>query len=181
MAYFKRVTTEVTPPNIQKNGSSVLDAPPTAAHQQQQQHQNAVIMGRRTWESIPSRFRPLPSRLNIVLTRSPDSLAEESAAAGATMEVATSLDAALDLIQDRDDIERVFIIGGAGLFADAMSSPDCERIYLTKVQTEVECDTFIPVLDESRFTPMPGHEVEAVTEGDISYEFHVYVQKKAIQ
>jgi dihydrofolate reductase len=52
MAFFKKVTSE---------------APEGAA-------QNAVIMGRKTWESIPAKFRPLPGRLNVVLTRSPDEL-----------------------------------------------------------------------------------------------------------
>lgn len=88
-----------------------------------------VIMGRRTWESIG---RPLPGRLNVVLSRQPGFAAE-----GAV--VARSLDEALSLPGVRE-AEEAMVIGGARLFEEAL--PRCDEIELTRVHAEVEGDTF---------------------------------------
>ncbi|WP_298228386.1 dihydrofolate reductase [Gryllotalpicola sp.] len=94
----------------------------------------AVIMGRRTWESLPERFRPLPGRTNIVVTRQDD-----YDAPGA--EVAGSLDAALALVPDG---VQPWIIGGGQLYLEAIDRAD--RIELTEVLTSVEGDTFAPLV-----------------------------------
>ena len=77
---------------------------------------NAVIMGRKTWESLPSKFRPLPHRLNIVLTKEYLSSPEYCPA---SVTKCSSLDSALDRLSDPDaspQIERIFVIGGAQIF-----------------------------------------------------------------
>ena len=79
---------------------------------------NAVIMGRATWESIPPRFRPLPSRLNVVLSRQPPAALRAGTGPGIPDDVlvCASLSAALEQLASgahADDIERVFVIGGA--------------------------------------------------------------------
>lgn len=95
---------------------------------------NAVIMGRTTWQSIPARFRPLPNRLNIVLSRRglevPDGV-----------EVAGSLPEALERASDA---EHVFAIGGAQVYQEAMRHPQCEALYITRVDGVFECDTYFP-------------------------------------
>jgi len=92
-----------------------------------------VLMGRRTWESLPPRFRPLPGRINVVLTRQPDWQAE-----GALR--ASSLDDALGQLHDH---ERVFVIGGAQLYAEALSVAD--RLILTELDLQVDgADAFFP-------------------------------------
>ena len=96
-----------------------------------------VIMGRKTWESIG---RPLPGRLNIVITRSAD-----YAAPGAT--VVECLDAAY---RAAGDVDEVFIIGGGQIYAEAMATAD--RIYLTEIATEVEGDTWFPAFDRAQWT-----------------------------
>lgn len=101
----------------------------------------AVIMGRRTWESLP--VRPLPLRANIVLSRSPI----PNLPAG--VQHATSLDEALALAEDA---EQRFVIGGAQVYEKALRHPSCERVHLTQVQGDFGCDTDIaPGLIRERF------------------------------
>lgn len=98
-----------------------------------------VIMGRRTWESLPDRFRPLPGRRNLVVSRDP-----AYAAPGA--EVVASLDAALAAA---GDVQRVCVIGGAQLYAAAL--PRADELELTEIDAELDGDTFFPDWDRTRF------------------------------
>lgn len=93
---------------------------------------HAVIMGRRTWESLPERFRPLPGRRNVVLTRSAD-----YEAPGA--EVFPSLSAAVAAVAGSG-----FVIGGGQVYDEAL--PLARRAYVTHVEADVEGDTFFPDL-----------------------------------
>lgn len=124
--------------------------------------QNALIMGRNTWESLPEKFRPLPGRKNFVLTSKND-----YPASGAT--ICPSLDAAIALAQDDPLIEKIFIIGGGKVFEQAISIVD--GIYFTQIKGDFDCDIFFPDIPEyfekvSRLGS--GHE------GDIEYEFLLY-------
>jgi dihydrofolate reductase len=94
-----------------------------------------VVMGRVTWESLPERFRPLPGRRNIVVTRQPS-----YGATGA--EVAPSVEAALQLA-DGD----VWVIGGASIYEQAV--PYADRVVRTRVHVQVDGDTRAPVLDSA--------------------------------
>jgi len=94
-----------------------------------------MIMGRKTWESLPR--RPLPGRTNIVVTRDASYKAE-----GAV--VATSLAAALD-VANGEAPEEIMVIGGAEIYRASM--PFVRRIYLTSVHGEIEGDTYFPALD----------------------------------
>ncbi|MEK7099620.1 MAG: dihydrofolate reductase [Patescibacteria group bacterium] len=94
-----------------------------------------VIMGRKTWESIPEKFRPLPGRTNVVVTR--DTSYE---AVGA--EVAHSLEEALTQAKSQSGSEEIFIIGGAQLYSEALSAAD--RLYLTLVDDDKEGEAFFP-------------------------------------
>jgi dihydrofolate reductase len=98
-----------------------------------------VIMGRRTWDSLPDRFRPLPGRRNIVVTRNPGWNAEGAEPVG-------SLEEALGLL---DDSPLVFVIGGAELYASAL--PLADELLLTEVGLEVEGDAFFPGWDADAF------------------------------
>jgi dihydrofolate reductase len=98
-----------------------------------------VVMGRRTWDSLPARFRPLPGRRNLVVSR--DRLL---AAPGA--EVVASLDAALQRLADAP---RVFVIGGAQLYALAL--PQAEWLELTEIDAELAGDTFFPAWSRDDF------------------------------
>jgi len=116
--------------------------------------QNAVIMGRKTWESIPSKFRPLPSRLNIVLTRSPDSETAQAIASTDSCLVYSSLDKAMECLSwppYSDSIETVFVIGGAELYNMALTThvAQLDAVFFTKVflpkEPAVSCDRFLSI------------------------------------
>lgn len=98
-----------------------------------------VVMGRRTWESLPDRFRPLPGRRNIVVTRSPGWRGDGA-------ERAASLDEALALA---GDAPRVSVIGGAALYAAAL--PRADILLLTELGVEMDGDTAFPAWDRSAF------------------------------
>ena len=98
-----------------------------------------VVMGRRTWESLPERFRPLPGRRNIVVTRDARWSSEGTDRAG-------SLEEALELVADA---ERVFVIGGAAVYASAL--PLADELALTEIDADVEGDTFFPEFEPTDF------------------------------
>ena len=127
-----------------------------------------VIMGRKTWDSLP--LKPLPGRLNIVLSR--DGALQIDGAA-----VVTTWDAAYDLAaeQARDDAyERVFVIGGAQIYAQAL--PLADEIYLTEVEADVAGDAHFADPD-----PAQWHEVSSIAhpagEGD-DHPFRVRVLRR---
>jgi dihydrofolate reductase len=94
-----------------------------------------VIMGRKTWDSLPPKFRPLPGRLNIVVSRNPD-----WQATGALH--AASLGAALELCPAGSD---VWVIGGAQIYAQAL--PLASSVVVTEIAQDFEGDAFAPTLN----------------------------------
>ena len=94
---------------------------------------HTVLMGRRTYESLPDAFRPLPDRRNLVLSGDPGYRAEGA-------EVFGSLQDALDACADD-----CFVIGGEGTYRDAL--PLCERLYATEIDAEIDGDSYFPELD----------------------------------
>ena len=108
---------------------------------------HAVVMGRRTWQSLPPRFRPLPGRSNIVITRSAG-----FDAPGA--ETADSLDAALQRLAGEP---QVFVIGGARLYAQAL--PRVDEMVLTEIDADLDGDVHFPAWDRQAFveTSREGH------------------------
>ena len=98
-----------------------------------------VLMGRKTWDSLPPRFRPLPGRLNLVLTRQADWHAE-----GATR--VTTIDEALALCPASQDL---WVIGGAEVYTLAL--PPAHRLEITEVHLQVEGDAWAPRLEPTHW------------------------------
>ncbi|HEY0010952.1 MAG TPA: dihydrofolate reductase [Candidatus Paceibacterota bacterium] len=98
-----------------------------------------VVMGRKTWESIPNKYRPLPGRTNIVVTRSADFSAE-----GAV--VVHSLEEALSAAKGAPGSEEICIIGGGEIYRLAL--PFTDRLYLTLVDDDMEGDAYFPEYPE---------------------------------
>lgn len=117
LKYFKQITTSATAPG----------------------KINAVIMGRKTWESIPVRFRPLTGRLNIVISSQAHlKLPQE-------VVLADSFEGALRFLsKESGRVGEVFVIGGAQVFERAVLDPLCQKIYLTRIDKEFSCDRFFP-------------------------------------
>lgn len=98
-----------------------------------------VVMGRRTWDSLPERFRPLPGRRNVVVSRNPDWHADGAERAG-------SLDEALRLV---DDAHQVFVIGGSEVYTAAL--PLADEVLLTEIDADIDGDTVFPPFDRAAF------------------------------
>ena len=116
-----------------------------------------VIMGRKTWDSLPK--PPLKGRLNLVLSR--DGSFEPHGAV-----VCETLSEAIQIGREQaqeDGIEEVCVIGGAALFEAAL--PQARRLYLTEVQADVEGDVLFPAFDEAAWTEV-RRETHPRTEGD---------------
>lgn len=122
---------------------------------------HAVIMGRKTWESLPAAVRPLPGRQNIVVTRQPG-----YAAVGA--QCAASLPDAIQQAAGR----HVFVIGGAQLYAEAL--PLADVLELTEVSLAPAGDAWFPVINESQWEI--AHCERAVSAQDIAYAFVRYTR-----
>ena len=97
-----------------------------------------VIMGRKNFESIPHKYRPLADRTNIVITRQADYRAEGSI-------VVNSVEAGLDIAINNGDTEP-FIIGGGQIYKLALEANLVDKIYITKINHHFEGDTFFPKL-----------------------------------
>jgi dihydrofolate reductase len=124
---------------IGRGGVLPWHLPEDMAHFREVTMGHPVVMGRRTWDSLPDRFRPLPGRRNVVVTRNDGWAAEGAERAG-------SLDAALELLEREPE---VFVIGGAELFAEAL--PCADELLLTELALDVEGDTFFPDWDRTDF------------------------------
>lgn len=124
-----------------------------------------VIMGRKTWDSLPARFRPLPGRRNIVVTRDPAWQAEGA-------ERASSLDTALALA---GDTQRVFVIGGAELYALAL--PRADELVLTEIDTDLDGDVFFPDWPRASFRRVASEP--HVSAAGVGYAFNHYERNEA--
>ena len=136
--------------------------------------QNAVILGKNTWFSVPEKFRPLKGRLNVVIssTLKTEDLPEN-------VKLCRSLPDAVDLLSSapyNNTIEEIFIVGGASLYKEGMASELCKRIYITKIDGDFECDVFYPEFDTEVYKEITLDNVsqEIQEEKGIKYTFHVY-------
>ncbi|XP_059653784.1 bifunctional dihydrofolate reductase-thymidylate synthase-like [Cornus florida] len=134
---------------------------------------NAVVMGRKTWESIPLEHRPLCGRLNVVLTRS----GSFDIATAENVVICGSVASALELLAASPyclSIDKVFVIGGAQILRETLNAPQCDAIHITEIEASIECDTFIPAVDSSVY--QPWYSSFPVVENDIRYSFTTYVR-----
>ncbi|KAE9586639.1 putative dihydrofolate reductase, Thymidylate synthase [Lupinus albus] len=153
LKYFKEITTTTADPG----------------------KKNAVVMGRKTWESIPLAYKPLPSRLNVVLTRS----GSFDIATAENVVICASMSSALELLAASPyslSIEKVYVIGGGQIFRESLNGPGCEAIHITEIQTSIECDTFMPPIDFTIF--WPWYSSFPRVEKNIRYSFTTYVRVK---
>jgi dihydrofolate reductase len=134
---------------------------------------NAVIMGRKSWESIPDKYRPLPNRINVVLSSTLTQLPSRCDL------LFDSLPKALQVLSAMDEVDKVFVIGGERAYAEAMKMEECERIYLTKLDAHFDCDAHFPPVDEQFFSLTEDENVDTTEqeENGIRYKFHVYSRK----
>ena len=146
LKYFARVTKKTKDPN----------------------KQNAVIMGRKTWESIPDKYRPLKDRLNIVLSRNADYMVVPD------IKLARTFEDALEVAEE-NKVETVFVIGGAYVFEQALNRPECQGVYLTEILKGFDCDAHLAPIDKKSFERVEESEIHE--EKGIRFRFVVYRTK----
>jgi dihydrofolate reductase/thymidylate synthase len=133
---------------------------------------NAVVMGRRTWESLPPRCRPLPGRLTVGVTRQRELALPEGVLGAPGFEPALGELAALERA---GRVGRVFVIGGAEIFALALGLGACQRVHLTRVHGRFGCDVRFPALGpELELAYQSGPKAE----GALRYHFELYVRTR---
>ena len=150
---------------IGKNNALLWHLPEDLRHFRCVTRGKPVIMGRKTWESLPAAFRPLPGRRNVVVSR-------DAAYVAPGAECATTLEAAVRLCADADE---AFVIGGEQIYRQAL--PLADRLHLTEVDENADGDAFFP-----EFAPGDWQEVSrqagAASAGP-AYSFVVYQRRNA--
>ena len=119
---------------------------------------NAIVMGRKTWQSKEVAGRPLPNRLNVVVSRG-------ALEVPTGVVVARSIDEALAV----DGVETVFVVGGAGLIRDAIERDDLRFVYLTRIDQRFDCDVRMPDLDARGFIHDVWEGERAAEEFEVRY------------
>ena len=145
---------------IGKDNALLWHLPEDMRHFRETTRGKPVIMGRRTWESLPEKFRPLPGRLNVVVSRDPGFVAP-----GATL--TGSLE---DAIETAGSAEETFVIGGAELYRQAL--PFADRLYLTEIAADFAGDTWFPEVSPEGWQEISRSQ--PVEETGLSYTFVVY-------
>ena len=123
-----------------------------------------VVMGRRTWDSLPDRFRPLPGRRNVVVTRNPEWHGEGAERAGSFAEAVT-------LAGDTSDL---FVIGGAELYAAAL--PFADELVLTEIDAAIAGDTLFPPVEPDAFEEVSREP--HVSESGLPFAFVRYLSRR---
>ena len=127
------------------------------------------LMGRKTWESLP--LRPLPGRLNLVLTRD-QSYEADGLSKGAL--VCATLDEAIEIgreTAEEDGVDEVCVIGGTAIFEAAL--PRAHRLYITEVEAEPEGDAVFPAFDETAWIEVSSESHAAGEKDDHAFTFRV--------
>ncbi len=148
---------------IGKNGTLPWHLPEDMAHFKQVTMGWPVIMGRKTWDSLPAKFRPLPGRTNIVITRRTDWQPEGA-------KVATSVEDAISLA---GNIEEVWVIGGAQVYA--MAEPLADRIEVTEIAQDFEGDAYAPALGTQW---VEAAREKHVSKNGLQFSFIIYNKQK---
>lgn len=131
---------------------------------------NALIMWRRTWDSIPSRFRPLSDRINCILTKTIHTNDTDSKIDDFVLYF-NSLEKCMQELSTKDNLDEIFIIWWASLYNELVNDKSVHKIYITKIKWDFACDTFFDWIPEN-------FELESTSEDkkewDYSFKFEVY-------
>lgn len=172
MAYFKSVTSSVPVSETFK-------------------WMNVVLMGRKTWESLPIRSRPLKNRINVVISRREMLDVEQGIHHAKSLDDALVLLSQIYNVENQIQVNRIFVIGGAQLYKAALEHPRLNRIMVTVVHKEIDCDVFFPLdfrndkvslswkkQDHSDLEAWVGSKVPQgkINENGLTYEFEMWIR-----
>jgi len=149
---------------IGNQGAMPWHLPEDLTHFKRQTQGHTVIMGRKTWESLPAAFRPLPGRRNIVITRQANWQAQGA-------EVAHSLEQA---IQQCAQEETAWVIGGADIYRQAL--PLAQKIVITEIDADFSGDAFAPELGGE--WQVAQVEPKQISQTGLPFRFMVYARRE---
>ncbi|RTL48088.1 MAG: dihydrofolate reductase [Rhodocyclaceae bacterium] len=144
---------------IGKDNRLLWQLPEDMRHFRETTRGAAVVMGRKTWESLPEKFRPLPGRRNVVVTR-------QAGYAAPGADLAHSLEDALE----KAGGGTIFIIGGAELYAQAL--PMAQTLILTEVDLSPEADAWFPSIPAAEWRE--SRRETRVSETGLTFAFVTY-------
>ena len=136
---------------------------------QDEMKQNVVIMGRKTYESIPKKFRPLPNRINLVISRTKVYKEDNT-------HCCSSIEQALEKsnqLHSEQTIERIFCIGGSQLYREMITHPLCNHLYITKIHKTFNCDAFFPSYTDT-FKCIESQSNKLSQNETLSYQFQTW-------
>jgi dihydrofolate reductase len=139
---------------IGKNNDLMWHLPSDMQFFKQKTAGQIVVMGRKNHDSIPEKYRPLPNRENVILTRNSSFEAENC-------QVFNSIEACLEHYKNETD-RIVFIIGGGEIYRQALELNCVEEMFITHVDKVYDAETFFPKFDESKWavTEIASHEID---------------------
>jgi len=126
-----------------------------------------IVLGRKNYESLPPKFRPLPNRTNVVITRQPAFQLNNAF-------VVHSLDEALALCKEKNQ-EKIFIIGGGQIYKQAL--PKTDTLYITEINQSFDGDTFFPNYDKTEWQEVSREHHTIDEKHAYSFDFVVYKRK----
>ena len=127
---------------------------------------STVIMGRKCWESIPEKFRPLPNRINVIATR------DSNFKANGAITI-KDLDNVLNSLKNNDKDNNVFIIGGSEIYKQSFSFAD--KLYLTRVLADIDGDVYFEGFNESEWVMVNRGDI--IEENGLRFVFEYYEKK----
>ena len=143
-------------------------------------YMNMVVMGRKTWDSLPEKFRPLPNRINVILShKSKSEIAgtEDSPLVHVVNDLDQVFNLSLGQHQEKEImIYETIIIGGSSLYQMALESPHCHTLYITEIYNDFNCDTTFPKFEIQNHKKIPipdrlkGIEVTPAHEGTTGFK-----------
>lgn len=150
---------------IGKDNDLVWDLPDDMKYFMTTTSGHVVVMGRKNWESIPSKFRPLPNRTNIVLSRNPDyPLPKE-------VILTNNIEHSLEIGRKQKETE-LFIIGGEEIYRLGM--PYADRLYITEVHHSPEGDAYFPEMDLTQWKEISRKHHPADDRHQWSFDFVIW-------
>ncbi len=154
---------------IGKDNDLIWSLPEDMKHFKRSTAGKLIITGRKNYESIPARFRPLPNRINYVLTRNSEYTADG-------VELFSSLGDALGAAKETG-LDEIFIIGGGQIYREAIENDLVDRLYITHVRSEFEGDTFFPEIDWENWKVQTSEDFPVDEKHAVPFTISTYFKK----
>lgn len=152
---------------IGKDNDLVWRLPDDMKYFMQTTQNHFVIMGRKNYESIPPKFRPLPNRVNIIVTKQNDYQAPDCI-------ITNTIEDALEYAREHEQ-EEVFVIGGGQIYKQSL--PLAHRLYITEVQEYFEGDTYFPEIDHRLWEEISRKHHDKDDKHKHEFDFVIYDRK----